>query len=382
MTDEKDRFHRRYYFLDGLRGWGAVTVVFFHVMIDGFPANSKMANLNFWSRVFFLNGTFAVSVFFIVSGFSLAIGYLETRDWRILVRLAAGRYLRLVIPIFSVCLIVHLMLRLGIIPAIDARRGPAVFKTMLRFHSTVSHLLDFSLFGVFFGYSENITYVPPLWTMHFEFFGSYLILTVLAVIGNSRLLAFANIALACALVFMGIVYTQFRYPLFLYALFPVGALFAELFLDELVHERRLVLWWITCLLLGLALTLFPRTWQFTVYVLAASLATYGFIFVRRLRMFLENPLSCFLGRISFPLYLVHGPVMWGFSLNFIAYLERVGVGYAAASTLNALIAIPLSFLLAIAFSPINDVAIIVARRFGRSVVMLFDQAIDRFGAGA
>ena len=33
-----------------------------------------------WAKVFFLNGTLAVSVFFVISGFSLSIRYLETGD--------------------------------------------------------------------------------------------------------------------------------------------------------------------------------------------------------------------------------------------------------------------------------------------------------------
>ena len=75
-------------------------------------ANATMANKDLWAKVFFLNGSFAVSVFFVVSGFSLSVGYLERGDPAILVRLAAGRYLRLVVPIFAVCLIVHLLLML------------------------------------------------------------------------------------------------------------------------------------------------------------------------------------------------------------------------------------------------------------------------------
>ena len=73
-----ERGATRLRFLDGLRGWAAVVVLLHHVFIDGLPANALMADRSLWAKVFFLNGTLAVSVFFVISGFSLSIRYLET----------------------------------------------------------------------------------------------------------------------------------------------------------------------------------------------------------------------------------------------------------------------------------------------------------------
>ena len=89
-----ERGTTRLRFLDGLRGWAAVVVLLHHVFIDGLPANALMADRSLWAKVFFLNGTLAVSVFFVISGFSLSIRYLETGNGSGLGRIAAGRYLR------------------------------------------------------------------------------------------------------------------------------------------------------------------------------------------------------------------------------------------------------------------------------------------------
>ena len=79
-------------FLDGLRGWAAVVVLLHHVFIDGPPANGFMADRTPWAKVF-VNGTLAVCVFFVISGFSLSIRYLDRGDGGTLARIAAGRYL-------------------------------------------------------------------------------------------------------------------------------------------------------------------------------------------------------------------------------------------------------------------------------------------------
>src|SRR5262249_39117340 len=229
-------------------------------------ANATMADRDLWAKVFFLNGTFAVAVFFIVSGFSLSIGYLERGDWRILLRLGAGRYLRLVIPIFAICFVVHILLVLGIIPSPDRRTE--LFKDWLSFDPTAAHLLRFSLVDVFFAYSDRDSYVPPLWTMPLEFFGSYLTLGILTLFrGRSlRMLASAGVAL------------YFGFQDSWYALFPVGLLFADVFRLNWSHSAGARLWWMACLPIGIALTMFPRSWHVTAYLVAATFITASFIF--------------------------------------------------------------------------------------------------------
>src|SRR5271157_5509248 len=115
---------KRFRFLDGLRGWAAVVVLLHHVFVDGLPANALMADRNLWAKVFFLNGTLAVCVFFVISGFSLSIRYLDRGDGRALARIASGRYLRLALPIFAICAITQALLVLGLIPPAALRPAP------------------------------------------------------------------------------------------------------------------------------------------------------------------------------------------------------------------------------------------------------------------
>ena len=110
-----DQRPMRFRFLDAMRGWAAVVVLFHHIFVDGLPANSFMADRLFWSKFFFMNGTFAVCLFFVISGFSLSIGYLQSGNDRALARMAAGRYLRLAVPIFAICAITYALMVMNVI---------------------------------------------------------------------------------------------------------------------------------------------------------------------------------------------------------------------------------------------------------------------------
>src|SRR6202022_3314040 len=61
---------RRLRFLDGLRGWGAVVVLLFHVFSEGLPIDATIGDRLKYFIPF--NGMMAVFVFFVVSGFSLS----------------------------------------------------------------------------------------------------------------------------------------------------------------------------------------------------------------------------------------------------------------------------------------------------------------------
>src|SRR5262245_25877272 len=179
-----DQRPMRFGFLDGLRGWAAVIVLFHHVFVDGLPANDFMADRLFWARIFLMNGTFAVCLFFVISGFSLSISYLRVGDDRGLARMAAGRYVRLALPIFAICAITYLLLVLNIIPPAGQRPSPLdVFAT---FTPTVKGLLTFSLFGTFVSQSTAESYNPPLWTMFYEFLGSFMVFATVAILRSWR----------------------------------------------------------------------------------------------------------------------------------------------------------------------------------------------------
>jgi peptidoglycan/LPS O-acetylase OafA/YrhL len=349
----------RFRFLDGLRGWAALVVLLHHLFVDGLPANSLMADRTLWAKVFFLNGTLAVSVFFVISGFSLSIRYLETGDGRALGRVAAGRYLRLALPIFAICAVTYVLLAAGLIP--PAAQRPSPLDQFLGFTPTVDGLLSFSLLKVFVAYSGAESYDPPLWTMTYEFFGSFMVFALIAYLRPSRL---RTAMLGVLLVTLTVLQTYF-------ALFVAGILIADLLplvgASTAANRAGAILCGAGLLLIAL-----PHTWFAAVYIGGATCLTAGAAFCAPVRGFFESRLSNFLGWISFPLYLVQAAVIYALVPRGLDLLTSHGLAPETQRWLLDFALLPVAILCAIAFCPINDFAMAASRRFGASVVALFD----------
>jgi peptidoglycan/LPS O-acetylase OafA/YrhL len=355
----------RFRFLDGLRGWAAVNVLFHHIFIDGLPPDALMADRMIWARAFFLNGTMAVCIFFVVSGFSLSIRYLETGDERGLARIAFGRYFRLAIPIFTICAITYLLMVAGMIP--PAGQRPAPLNEYLQFTPDAGGLLSFSLFKVFVAYSDTETYDPPLWTMSYEFFGSFMVFAILAVMraGKLRTVVFGVLFLALAL------WQSF------YALFVGGILLADIFRQDMFQnfgtEKRANLIGGALCAGGIILSLFLKPWFGLPYIGSAMLLVAGVAFCGPVREFFESRLSEFLGKISYPLYLVQATVIYAFSLWMLDAISGMTMSHAAQRWIVDVTTLPVAFVAAMAFSPANELAVTVSRTFGRACVSLFDR---------
>lgn len=341
----------RLVFLDGLRGWGAVFVVLYHVFCNGLPVNDTTADSLKYLVPF--SGILAVLIFFVVSGFSLSVSYLAEGRLQSWCSIVAGRYLRLAIPIFATCAVVHLVMVFGLVaPASD--RLP-LFQPFLNFAPTVGHLLRFSLFDVFFAYDSRETYAGPLWTMSVELIGSFVVLLAILVL---RPLPYRPLFLA---VLSGLILAFVPWENAAYlALFPAGAALADCFNRgwiEVIPKSVGLFFLLFGCLSPVLLSYRPSAWcVFSVLPLVV-----GSIVVSWTKAWLSGSVSAHLGRISFPLYLVHGPI-----LCFLGEPLTRGAGDSLVLKILVQFAVVLlSFAAAEAFVPVNEFAIDLARRFGK-----------------
>jgi peptidoglycan/LPS O-acetylase OafA/YrhL len=337
--------------LDGLRGWGAVFVLLYHLFCDALPLGPSATTLQYFLP---FNGQLAVQVFFVVSGFALSVRYLSDGDLQAWSRILAGRYIRLAIPILAACFIVHVVMALNLV-APPSERLP-VFRPYFNFEPTIGHLLRFSLFDVFFDYKGSETYIGPLWTMSIELIGSFIVLLAILVVRRVP----ARILMLCGVAVMILVLAPSKNAAML-ALFPLGAALADCFnrgwLDDVPTP-------ISVLILVVAasvplMTSSKMAWG----LLSAVPLTFGAIAFAPARVWLSGRLSAWLGRLSFPLYLIHGPIICFVGEPMMRAadtgIEKVGV---------QLLVLLLSFCAARAFVPVNDLAVRLAHRFANLVV--------------
>jgi peptidoglycan/LPS O-acetylase OafA/YrhL len=335
LAREAPELTQRLEFLDGLRGWAALVVLLVHALA-AFPVIDMTALYGHYWWPF--SGMFAVGVFFLVSGFALSVGYYRTGDRIAVWRMGAGRYFRLMIPIFATCAIVSVLLNADLI--MPSR--PEGFRGIYEFDPTAAHLLRFGLFEVFFRYGQADTYAGPLWTMSYELLGSALVLGLLILGGRRRWPPYVAFALA-------ILAGQY-----LYALFFAGMACAR----EVERLRSVPNWLGACLLLAGIVA-----WRFSddlVWV-AATAFFVGAIATPGVLRFLSNRPSRILGHISFPLYLLHGPMVFAVGLPL----------YVAGSPWLAFVGTSISSVVAaIAFMPVNSFAMRASRAFGGLAVGL------------
>jgi peptidoglycan/LPS O-acetylase OafA/YrhL len=343
-------------FLDGIRGWGAIFVLLYHVFCDGLPITPESGRALMPLLPF--NGTFAVYVFFVISGFSLSIAFFFRKDYVSLSKIAIGRYFRLMIPIFAVCLLVQVVYSLGWVAPPADRFQP--FRESLLFKPSFSYLIKFSTFDVFFNYDDTQSYAGPLWTMSTELKGSFLVIFSIAVLASARVRPWA---LLC----FGLVLIYFKSA---YSLFFIGALLADRF--HAGTFSNIPQWLaLACFMSGLAGVYYFRTKIDIRNMIIIVMLISGCISFNWIRDFVSNRLSQFLGLISFPLYLIHGPILLIVGSPAAQILQDSILGRILLNLLLIVISIAAAY----AFSPVNEAAIAISRRIS-NVTMEF--LIKRF----
>jgi peptidoglycan/LPS O-acetylase OafA/YrhL len=292
--------------IDGLRGWAALNVVLFHIF--GECLRVKLPELNSsWLSVL-LDGHYAVLIFFIISGDALSQPFLQTGRREKIDLLAIRRYVRLTIPIVTTCLIVYFLIyfRLDFHEEASVVLGREDWLgRFLNFDSTPAALAKYSLWGVFSNHTPSNSYNPFLWTMGVELTGSYIVfflcyswhkfknpVWVLAIVGTfffcmaSNFFLFVFGMLLAEMRRQGVIERYRAKPAFqlLTALILVGAIF-------FVHETKD------------KVLLTPIKIAFAAIFVSA-------IYVNRFASdFLSTKISQYLGKISFPIYLLHFPLI-------------------------------------------------------------------------
>ncbi len=370
---------QRIHYLDGLRGWAALFVLFHHLLLAFAPdgqestlhASPLLAPLGFLT-----DGPLAVAIFFILSGIVLtaAVTHAQMRGRDLgLGSLLLKRWLRLGIPIFAAALLVLALFTVGLDRSIAI--GWASESSFMRsffppgYDPTLLLVLKESFMSAFLG--PTPPHDPVLWTIRIEFAGSVLVFLLALLLPAGRLRLAAALVIGVALALLP---PDWPAPMPLgwignyCALFALGVALFELLRLDLQRSASRNTEWRDALgftLLALGLVLYPL-FGLRVYDMAATppvigdhpilggsqlraaLVVMGVLLSPTLQRFLSSATSDFLGRVSFGLYLLHMPLIW--SVGGLAYFALSDLlGHWPAALLASAVVILLSLTMAALF---------------------------------
>jgi peptidoglycan/LPS O-acetylase OafA/YrhL len=323
---------------DGLRGLAALNVFFAHALLAFFP----LGFIHFFPGVaqpaaqggrieqflsipvlsILWNGRFPVCIFFVLSGYVLTKSFVERGDVDGIRSKAARRPFRLGIPVFFSVILAYALMAMGWYHSAET-----VKLTHSAWLDSQAHVpVDFwvalreGVYGSLI--SDQHSFNPALWTMRMEFIGSMMIFAY-------RLIAWRGIrGLFAAAIYLALVVLLAPTLWPFYLAFLLGS-----HIGEWPRPSRRVIAWgaaICGILLASvdsspmfawlnALPLEFETRAELYSVLGGALLVYGVRGGAFSRLLTCRPVQ-FLGRVSYPLYLVHLPLVFSMGCGVFNWL--------------------------------------------------------------
>ncbi|MGP8216651.1 MAG: acyltransferase family protein [Bacteroidia bacterium] len=325
---------KRIHFVDGIRGIAAVIVVLYHYLLGFYPAlyrfeaqyshtdnlSEKHLTLSIFS--IFYNASFAVCMFFVLSGYALSYSFFKNKNSKIvLIPAIIRRYLRLEIPILFSAVLSFILLAAGLYTnvyiAVQYTKSTFWLSGLWNIQPSFFEMVKESVYTSIFK-GGSIKYNTVLWTMYIEFMGSMVVFLTLALFGRSK------IRYLMYLVIMIVLNMYFSYL----PAFVIGIALCDFYNSA---ERPRLYGFVSIVLFALGIYIgsyqnvgTTRTiwngldWLFHAnktfpYILGASLILLAVINAKPLQKIFSSKIMQFFGKISFSLYLIHVLVLGSLS---------------------------------------------------------------------
>ena len=368
-------------YLDGLRGYAALAVVFCH-LICAFAIEDPMSGnfvtlqkANSFIKFLFgspvsaiFDGTLAVNIFFIHSGIVLSLPYFSTKDQKMLMSSSVRRYFRLTGPVAFSVIISYLLMHFGLLfheKNFIFTNPDSFLSRLYMFPPSFIDSIYQAFYGAYFNFNLNSTYNAVLWTISTELYGSFFVFSFLSLFGELR-----N---------RWIVYYIASLLLFQTNLFAflIGVFIADCYINDIARcyfkiQKTNIYIWSAMLLVGMSLGTANRykipeynllnlndsseSLEKLINQIGASLIILSVFCSASLQSFLSMSFSKMLGRISFSMYLIHLLVICSFTC-FLAYelIVRLHTTYTVACIVSSLCTIPLIFILSLVMYRFVDI---------------------------
>lgn len=378
---------RRIHSLDTMRGLAALIVLANHLQHSFLPSlfgtfmPQAPGRLIMAPLAFLLNGGCAVALFFVLSGFVLSERFLAASKISSLPDTVIRRWPRLAGPALAVNLISGLLMGWGLYmnTSVAEHNGSWWLKGLFNWTPMGVHdLITAAKEGAVTTFlSGACTYNVPLWTMHFELLGSMIIyaLSMLVVLGGKFLkteLLFAILGLAylrecfrfpfMACFILGVIFAllHVRFPRIVWKNLPLlilGLILSILVGGMTLQENDLP----ECILKGLGINSLQASTSLH-YFLYSCVAVYFLglsLWCPFLSSLLSLPVMRDLGRLSFPIYLIHTPVIC--CVGCRVYLLLMMRSPFVATLAAIIVSVATTLLLALPLAAFDDLWISLVR---------------------
>ncbi len=381
---------RRIHSLDTLRGLAALVVLANHLQHSFLPslfgtlAPESPGRLIMAPIAFLLNGSCAVALFFVLSGFVLSERFISSSNIASLPDAVIRRWPRLAGPVLTVNLLSGLLMGWGLYAntSVADHNGAWWLKGLFNWTPTGFHdpFAAAREGAVTTFLSGACSYNGPLWTMHFELLGSMVVyvLSAFLVLGGKlmgrRLLLFLLGLfylreclrfpfMACFILGVILAYVHTRFPRIVWKnslLLITGLILSILVGGMTLQENDLP----DCMMKGLGIVSPPASTAFH-YFLYSCVAVYFLgvsLWCPAFSSFLSTPLLSPLGRLSFPIYLVHTPVICFAGCR--SYLWFADSSPSLATLVGIVVSVSLTLVLAVPLAAFDDLWISLVRYLG------------------
>jgi peptidoglycan/LPS O-acetylase OafA/YrhL len=376
--------------LDGLRGIAALIVVVWHFAFGFLPEwigivpNFDPAAGLVGSPAFALiDGPGAVMLFFVLSGYVLPLGYFRSGRIDVVLRAVAKRWFRLVGLTVTAAVASYLLFRFGLYHYREAASFTqsdwlASFGGGDPGGQLEPSLLGAVLEGSVFAFLRNADrYDPVLWTMRDELFGSFL------TFGLGLLVSRCRGAVGILLLMIVAAATQWVNPRLVAFVAGLALSWANARGVLTIHR------WVApvCLVLGAILFgyLEPRGlyaplgflsdasgWRYDriwLHTLGGVLLIVGLLGSDLAGRLLASAAGRLLGRLSFPVYLFHFPLLCSLSC-WLFLVVRPALPHAAALAVAALGTVPALLAVGYAFARVDEIWLAQVNRVARRVIVV------------
>ena len=346
LTNNGGGVNAKILYLEGLRGLSMIIIIlnhfaaaFYPTIIFGGKASPHIPLELIIYRTplnIFFSGIFALSIFYLLSGYLLSYKYFRFHKEELLISSIVYRYLRLAIPTLVSILIAYTLLKFHLFYNISVSSITGSTMWFANFWNFDANIYKAVVEGIFMisVIIGNQTYNPVLWMMAYELAGSILVFFALEIFKH----------------------TKIRYPIYFFLLlitfawkgYLMGFIFGMLIcnleyrsnLNVLIHEKKNL--GFVFLILAITLGSFPiASTKNTLYdfikipmlgesksiILYQTMAAcFLFLAIKNLkilRSLLEFSVLRFLGRISFSVFFLHLIIVGSFS----SYLFKIFINY-------------------------------------------------------